>query len=105
METPPTEIPHVVIVGAGFGGLQAAKKLACKNVRVTVIDRTNYHLFQALLYQVATAALLPADIAAPVRAVLCKCRNIEVMLAEVQSGDGDGEKLTKTETEVTYDFI
>ena len=62
--------PHVVIVGAGFGGLEAAKKLACENVRVTVIDRTNYHLFQPLLYQVATAALSPADIAAPIRAVL-----------------------------------
>ena len=70
MENTPTEKPHVVIVGAGFGGLEAAKKLACENVRVTVIDRTNYHLFQPLLYQVATAALSPADIAAPVRAVL-----------------------------------
>src|SRR5207244_3176573 len=57
--------PHVIIIGAGFGGLQAAKKLGRKNVRVTVIDRTNYHLFQPLLYQVATAALSPADIAAP----------------------------------------
>src|SRR5216110_2760159 len=104
METPPTEIPHVVIVGAGFGGLQAAKKLACKNVRVTVIDRTNYHLFQPLLYQVATAALSPADIAAPVRAVLSKCKNTEVMLAEVQSVDVNAKKI-KTDTEITYDFL
>ena len=89
MENPPTEMPRVVIVGAGFGGLEAAKKLACKNVRVTMIDRTNYHLFQPLLYQVATAALSPADIAAPVRAVLSKCKNMEVMLAEVQSVDVD----------------
>src|SRR5207247_1742926 len=65
MENPPTEMPRVVIVGAGFGGLEAAKKLACKDVRVTVIDRTNYHLFQPLLYQVSTAALSPAAIAAP----------------------------------------
>ena len=64
--------PHVIIVGAGFGGLEAAKKLGCADVRVTVIDRTNYHLFQPLLYQVATAALSPADIAAPVRAILSK---------------------------------
>src|SRR6266436_6434332 len=97
--------PHVVIIGAGFGGLEAAKKLACKDVRVTVIDRTNYHLFQPLLYQVATAALSPADIAAPVRAVLSKCRNMEVMLAEVQSVDVDAKKLTTTDTEITYDFL
>src|SRR5438094_1090506 len=105
METPPTEIPHVVIVGAGFGGLQAAKKLACKNVRVTVIDRTNYHLFQPLLYQVATAALSPADIAAPVRAVLTKWKNTEVMLAEVQSVDVNAKKIRTTDTEITYDFL
>src|SRR5216110_939008 len=105
METPPMEIPHVVIVGAGFGGLQAAKKLACKNVRATVIDRTNYHLFQPLLYQVATAALSPADIAAPVRAVLSKCKNMEVMLAEVQSVDVDAKKIKTTDMEIAYDFL
>ncbi len=85
--------PRVIIVGSGFGGLEAAKKLACKDVHVTVIDRTNYHLFQPLLYQVATAALSPADIAAPVRAVLSKCRNVEVILAEVQSVDVDAKKV------------
>ena len=79
--------PRVIIVGAGFGGLQAAKKLAGKNVLITVIDRTNYHLFQPLLYQVATAALSPADIAAPVRSVLSKSKNVEVILAEVESVD------------------
>ena len=79
--------PHVIIVGAGFGGLEAAKKLACEDVRLTVIDRTNYHLFQPLLYQVATAALSPADIAAPIRAILSECRNVEVILAEVESVD------------------
>ena len=75
-----TQKPRVVIIGAGFGGLQAAKTLAGSDVRVTVIDRTNYHLFQPLLYQVATAALSPADIAAPIRGVLSKCRNMEVIL-------------------------
>ena len=105
MENPPTEMRHVVIVGAGFGGLEAAKKLACKNVRVTMIDRTNYHLFQPLLYQVATAALSPADIAAPVRAVLSKCKNMEVMLAEVQSVDVDAKKIKTTDMEITYDFL
>src|SRR5881397_1921924 len=105
MENASAKKPRVVIVGSGFGGLEAAKKLACKDVRVTVIDRTNYHLFQPLLYQVATAALSPADIAAPVRAVLSKCRNMEVMLAEVQSVDVDAKKLTTTDTEITYDFL
>ena len=85
MENAPATKPHVVILGGGFGGLEAAKKLACEEVRVTVVDRTNYHLFQPLLYQVATAALSPADIAAPIRAVLSKCKNIEVILAEVQA--------------------
>src|SRR5438477_3469695 len=105
MENPPTETPRVVISGAGFGGLEAAKKFGGKNVRVTVIDRTNYHLFQPLLYQVATAALSPADIAAPVRAVLSKCRNIEVMLAEVQSVDVDAKKIKTTDAEIAYDFL
>src|SRR5919201_101778 len=98
--------PHVVIVGAGFGGLEAAKKLARRDVRVTVIDRTNYHLFQPLLYQVATAALSPADIAAPIRAVLSKCKNVEVILAEVQSVDVEGKKLKMSDgAELNYDFL
>ena len=63
-----------MIVGAGFGGLEAAKKLGEEAVRVTVIDRTNHHLFQPLLYQVATAALSPADIAAPIRGILSDFR-------------------------------
>ena len=84
METQESADPRVVIIGAGFGGLEAAKHLGGKPVRVTVIDRTNYHLFQPLLYQVATAALSPADIAAPIRAILGKYDNIEVLLAEVR---------------------
>src|SRR5881392_3709530 len=105
MDNALTNKPHVVIVGAGFGGLEAAKKLGRENVRVTVIDRTNYHLFQPLLYQVATAALSPADIAAPVRAVLSKYKNVEVILAEVQSVDVDAKKIKTTDTEITYDFL
>src|SRR5204863_290394 len=89
MENLPRQKPRVVIVGAGFGGLEAAKKLACKDVHVTVIDRTNHHLFQPLLYQVATAALSPADIAAPIRGILSKCENMEVILAEVRSVEVD----------------
>jgi NADH dehydrogenase len=105
MENMPTEKPRVVIVGAGFGGLEAAKKLACEDVRITVIDRTNYHLFQPLLYQVATAALSPADIAAPVRAVLSKCKNVEVVLAEVQSVDVDAKKVKTIDLEIDYDYL
>ena len=105
MQNTPEKKPHVVIVGAGFGGLEAAKKLACQDVRVTVIDRTNYHLFQPLLYQVATAALSPADIAAPVRAVLSKCKNMEVILAEVQSVDVAAKKIKTTDMEIPYDFL
>ncbi len=97
--------PHVVIVGGGFGGLQAAKQLACENVQITVIDRANYHLFQPLLYQVATAALSPADIAAPIRAVLSKCSNVEVILAEVQSVDVDARKIKTADIEIDYDFL
>jgi NADH:ubiquinone reductase (H+-translocating) len=97
--------PRVVIVGSGFGGLEAAKKLACKNVDLAVIDRTNYHLFQPLLYQVATAALSPADIAAPVRAILSKCRNVEVILAEVQSVNVDAKKVKTVDMEIDYDYL
>ncbi len=100
-----TQRPHVVIVGAGFGGLEAAKKLACQNVRVTVIDRTNYHLFQPLLYQVATASLSPADIAAPIRAILSKCKNVEVILAEVQAIDVEAQKVGTSDGEISYDFL
>src|SRR5207244_11821304 len=97
--------PHVVIIGAGFGGLEAAKKLACKDVRVTVIDRTNYHLFQPLLYQVATAELSPADIAAPIRGILSKCRNMEVILAEVQSIDVNARIVHMADGQLSYDYL
>jgi len=99
------KIPRVVIVGGGFGGLEAAKKLVCENVHLTVIDRTNYHLFQPLLYQVATAALSPADIAAPIRAVLQKCKNAEVMLAEVQSVDVNTRVVHARDLNVQYDYL
>src|SRR5467141_4641532 len=105
MKESQNEVPRVIIVGAGFGGLEAAKKLACKDVQVTVIDRTNYHLFQPLLYQVATAALSPADIAAPVRAILSRCKNVEVILADVESVDVDAKKIKTTDTEIGYDFL
>jgi NADH:ubiquinone reductase (H+-translocating) len=84
-----TQLPRVVIVGAGFGGLQAARSLAHAPVRVTVIDRNNYHLFQPLLYQVATAALSPADIAAPIRGIVRRQRNTECLLGEVTGVDAE----------------
>ena len=105
MEASQTKVPHVVIIGAGFGGLEAAKKLTCEDVKLTVIDRTNYHLFQPLLYQVATAALSPADIAAPVRGVLSKCKNVEVILSEVQSIDVNAKKVKMADGEVDYDYL
>ncbi len=105
MEAASPKIPCVVIIGAGFGGLEAAKKLSGQAVQVTVVDRTNYHLFQPLLYQVATAALSPADIAAPVRAILSKCENMEVILAEVQSIDVNARKVKMVDGELDYDYL
>ena len=105
METPKTTAPRAVIIGAGFGGLEAAKHLGHEPVWVTVIDRTNYHLFQPLLYQVATAALSPADIAAPVRGILGKYENIEVMLAEVQAVDVQARIVRTAEREIHYDYL
>jgi NADH:ubiquinone reductase (H+-translocating) len=99
------KLPRVVIVGGGFGGLEAAKKLACEKVHLTVIDRTNYHLFQPLLYQVATAALSPADIAAPIRAILHNCKNVEVMLAEVQSVDVTARVVYAGDLSIQYDYL
>ena len=105
MQSPVRQQPRVIIVGAGFGGLEAAKKLACEDVSLTVIDRTNYHLFQPLLYQVATAALSPADIAAPVRAILSKCKNVEVILAEVESVSVEAKKVRTQDQIFEYDYL
>ncbi len=89
----PAVKPRVVIVGAGFGGLQAARALRDAPVQVTVIDRNNHHLFQPLLYQVATAVLSPADICAPIRNVLRKQENAEVLLAEVTGVDVQAQRV------------
>ena len=82
--------PRVVLVGGGFAGLEAAKALARAPVQVTLVDRTNHHLFQPLLYQVATAALNPAEIASPIRKILRRGRNIEVLLGEGVRVDAAG---------------
>src|SRR3954471_18504593 len=79
--------PQVVIIGGGFGGLYAARALRNAPVDVTLVDRTNHHVFQPLLYQVATATLTPSDIAAPIRWLLRQQKNAQVVLAEVQTID------------------
>ena len=85
--------PHVVIVGGGFGGLNAARRLAPRDVRVTLIDRRNYHLFQPLLYQVASAALSPADIAMPLRSILRDAPRVRVLLAEARAVDAAARRV------------
>jgi NADH dehydrogenase len=85
--------PRVVIIGGGFGGLHAAKALRRAPVDVTLVDRTNYHLFQPLLYQVATGALSPANIAAPLRAVVDRQKNTTVLQAKVTGFDLDTRRV------------
>jgi NADH:ubiquinone reductase (H+-translocating) len=89
--------PHAVIVGAGFGGLTAAKGLAKAAVEVTLIDRENHHLFQPLLYQVATAGLSPAEIAWPIRGLVRRQRNTRVLLGEVTGVDRERHVVTMAE--------
>ncbi|GHO86219.1 NAD(P)/FAD-dependent oxidoreductase [Dictyobacter formicarum] len=97
--------PHVVIVGAGFGGLNAAKALKDAPVDITVIDRNNHHLFQPLLYQVATAVLSPADISAPIRYILRKQKNTKVVLAEVTGIDRDQQLVLTADRSIPYDYL
>src|SRR6476469_5074205 len=97
--------PRGVMFGAGFGGLEAAKHLGDKPGGVTVIDRTNYHLFQPLLYQVATAALSPADIAGPVRGIFSRWKNMTVILSEVMSIDVNARRVMSFDGQLGYDFL
>lgn len=97
--------PHVVILGGGFGGLAVARALADAPVRVTLIDRQNHHLFQPLLYQVATAGLNPSDICAPIRGLLSEQKNATVLLAEATSIDVAKQAVHMTEGEVGYDYL
>jgi NADH:quinone reductase (non-electrogenic) len=98
-------LPRVIIVGGGFGGLSAARALKKAPVRVTLLDRQNHHLFQPLLYQVATAALSPADIAEPLRHIVRKQPNCEVLLAEVKSIDPAAKKVVTDLGDMEYDYL
>lgn len=97
--------PQVVIVGGGFGGLEAARALAHAPVDVTVLDRRNYHVFQPLLYQVATAELSPADIAWPIRAILRRQRNLTVLMAEVTAVDTTARRVQAGSHVIPYDEL
>jgi NADH dehydrogenase len=100
------KLPHVVILGGGFAGLYAARGLAHAPVRVTLVDRRNHHLFQPMLYQVATAALNPSDIASPIRSVLRKQKNADVLLAEASKVDVQQRKVWFTDGGcLGYDYL
>ena len=97
--------PHVVILGGGFGGLHCARTLRRASVDVTVVDRRNYHLFQPLLYQVATASLSPADVASPIRAILKRSRNTQVWLGEAVGVDVERRAVILKDGRLEYDYL
>ncbi|ACB75863.1 NAD(P)/FAD-dependent oxidoreductase [Opitutus terrae] len=101
----PRTLPHIVVVGAGFGGLTFCRKFPEDAARITVIDRQNHHLFQPLLYQVATAGLSAVDIAQPIRAILRRKKNLEVMMAEVTGFDLAARKVIHDRGETSYDYL
>ena len=96
----------VVIVGGGFAGIKAAKELGNRDhIEVVLIDRRNYHLFQPLLYQVATAGLSPADISGPIRGILSNYKNVSVYMDNVTGVDLKGKKVKTALTDVSYDYL
>ncbi len=105
MSKPTTQNAKVVIIGAGFGGIAAAKALAKAPVDITVIDRRNYHLFQPLLYQVATADLSPADVAWPIRSIFSRQKNVRVVLSEVLDIDTEAKEVVGEDSRFEYDHL
>lgn len=105
MNTYSNSIQHVVIIGAGFGGLRAAKTLAKTNVRITLIDRNNYHLFQPLLYQVATAGLAPNEIAYPLRGILRRQSNLTFKMTEVKEINLDKRQIYCNQEVINFDYL
>ncbi len=99
------QLHQVVIIGGGFGGLYAAKALGRSGVQVTLVDKRNFHLFQPLLYQVATGALSPADISSPLRSVLSRNKNTQVLMGEVTDIDPDRQKVVLSNGELNYDSL
>jgi NADH:ubiquinone reductase (H+-translocating) len=99
------EKKKVIIVGGGFGGLLAAKEFKDTDFDVTIIDKTNHHLFQPLLYQVAAAALSPADIAIPIRSVFSEQKNIKVVLDEVIAVDKEKSIIKLSNSEMSFDYL
>jgi NADH:ubiquinone reductase (H+-translocating) len=99
------KVPHVVILGAGFGGLEAAQQLSGAPVRVTIIDRNNYHLFQPLLYQVAIAGLVPSQIAYPLRTIFRRHKNVDFLMSEVTSIDFDSCYVKANGSVIAYDYL
>ena len=98
-------VPHVVVVGGGFGGIAAVRALRSTACRITLIDRRNHYLFQPLLYQVATAALSPADIAIPIRSILRDQRNVAVRLGEVIGVDSAAREVLLPEERIPFDYL
>src|SRR6202789_1118807 len=101
----PKRPAHVVLIGAGFGGLAASRALRPAPVRITIVDRSNHHLFQPLLYQVATAALSPADIAAPIRRIFRHQSNVAVMLTEATGVDVVAKRVILADGALEYDTL
>src|SRR6187399_2945170 len=102
---PETNLPRVVIVGAGFAGITLARRLSNKNYQIVLIDRNNYHQFQPLLYQVAMSGIEPSSIAFPLRRLFSRKKNIHIRVAELLSVNPDNKNLMTSEGLVNYDIL
>src|SRR6266511_6458071 len=99
------KLPHIVIVGAGFGGMETARRLRNAPVQITLIDRHNYHLFQPLLYQIAIAGLVPSQIAYPLRTIFRHQKNIVFQMSEVTSIDFAARYIRTNGSVIAYDYL